>query len=804
LIAADDLAEETDVPHRFTFGGACQSPGPCPRVTRSAPLPAAVAARLGSRVEESVVAAVTALARKYSGSEIFRIGVRRASWPAGDGYAPLTVTMPSSLTAEDHCGATTAALARLTGPTTDTAAAPAVLCTPGPPPHDRLLGDLLFAYEIRDTAIVLHATAHEHIFDGDFTGRALGHLLCLIDRASAAPDTPLGGLDALTDGERQELRGFNDTRRPYPRDTSITALFAEQAAEYADRIAVAHGVRSLTYAELAARSDELAAVLHARGVRRHDRVALLLDRSPTLLVAILAVLRLGAAYVSLDPHLPPARRDFLTSDSGARLLLAERPTTTNVPVLDLGHPLPRPGAGTPPAPAIAPDDAAYVMYTSGTTGTPKGVQVPQRAVIRLVRGIDFVRLTPDTRILQTGAIGFDATTLEFWGALLNGGTVVLAPTATIMDTDALRHTITEHGVNTLWLTSALFNQIVDRDPTVLAHCQVLVGGEALSPRHTAAAMDACPDSVFVNGYGPTENTTFSTTHRIIRRYSRRVPIGRPIANSTAWVLDLDGNCQPVGVPGELHVGGDGLCIGYVNRPELDEVAFARGGLGTPERLYRTGDLAYWMPDGTLEYLGRADEQVKISGYRVEPGEVEHHLTRLPSVQEAVVLLRPGPAGDPALCAYFTAERPLDAAELRAALAAQLPAYMVPTAYLQLDRIPLNRNHKADREALAALEPVRPVDPGDAGRAPRDEQEAQVADVFAEILGLPSVPLDADFFDLGGSSLRMMRLWNRVRAVTGKDIELKQMLDKPTVAAVADLLARSAPAAAARPKLRKLS
>ncbi|MEU8891560.1 amino acid adenylation domain-containing protein [Streptomyces sp. NPDC048442] len=935
------LPEEADIPSRFPFGDSCALTGPCPVERRSVRLPADLAARLGDTADELLLAATLVLARKYSDSLAFRIGVRHASWPTGRPAVPLVAAMPSARSAAEHLRAVTDELAAIgavadgsvpadgsavdgsvpadgsaangsaangsvppdggvpaagsaaaggvvadgsaaadggtvdggvvadgsaadgsvpadgsvaDGSAADGSAAnggvadgsvpadggavaepgvllagvpdasggPKVLYVLGSAGHRaaaRVNGaDLVVSRAGGPDGTTLYADCHAHVHDTGFTERMLGHLIVLLRQFLDLPDTRIGDLRLLTDAEHAQLRAFNDTAGPYPRDASIYELFAAQAAERPDRIAVEHASRSLTYRQLQDEAEQLAAVLHSRGIGPRDRVALLLDATPLLLVAVLAVLRLGGVYVPLDRSLPVGRRDFLLADSGAALLLVDgQQVAADVPVLDLSRAQDAaaqdaPAQDTaaqdapagPPDVAVSPLDPAYVLYTSGTTGRPKGVLVGQRAVIRLVRGADYVDLSPGTRILQTGALAFDATTFEFWGSLLNGGTLVLEPATTVLSSTDLGAVMSRCRINTLWLTATLFNQLVEQDPKVLAGAQVLLGGEPVSARHLALAMDACPDSVFTNGYGPTENTTFSVTHRVTARPCGRVPIGRPVANSTAWVLDRDGNPQPLGVPGELHVGGDGLSDGYLNLPELNASCFLDGTPATPERLYRTGDLARWTAEGLLDCLGRTDDQVKIRGYRVELTEIESRLSQLPGVRDAVVLLRPRAAEEPLLCAYFTAKAPVEAAQLREALARDLPDYMVPSAFLRLDEMPRNLNHKIDRAALAALEPEDSTAGRASGRAPATALEVTVAGLFAEALGLREVGVDDSFFDLGGHSLRMMRLWNRIRSVTGRDLALKQVLERPTVAGVVAALEHGSAAAPARPRLTRRS
>lgn len=802
MAVAAVLREEDDIPSGFASSGSCSLNGRCETLRRTTYLSARLAQEFNHRAPELLLAATLLLARRYSDSTEFRIGVRRASWSAHDGVASLVSSMPSVLTGEAHLRATAAGLARVTPPpaTADTMR-PSLICVvdgPGDGCHE---AGLVVSCEMTPDGTALHVDCHARLDDTAFADRMLGHLANLLLQLTEQPERTVGELNLLTEAERQRLRWLNDTARPYPSDASIYALFAEHAASRPDQVAVTHAEDSLTYRELEEQALRLAAALHEKGVRPHDRVAFALERTPRLLVAVLAILRVGAAYVPIATDLPANRRDFLLADSGATLLLAEGPAVTAaVPVMDLNHLYEAPLGEPLPVETSLPSDAAYVMYTSGTTGRPKGVLVSQRAVVRLVRNTDYVTLSPDTRILQTGAIAFDATTFEFWGALLNGGTVVLVPETVVLNAAELDTAIAQHQVNTLFLTTALFHQIVEQDPAALVGCQVLIGGETLSARHIGKAMDACPDSVFIHVYGPTENTTFSVAHRITRHYARTVPIGRPIANSTAYVLDRDGHAQPFGISGELYVGGGGLSDGYLGQPDLNDSAFVLGGPDAPERLYRTGDIARWTDDGELEFIGRADYQVKIRGYRVELGEVEAQLSRLPSVREAVILLRHRAGGLSTLSAYFTAGTALKGKDLRDALLKELPEYMVPSAFTQVDMMPLTHNQKIDRAALAAIEPTEDSGLAAPGQAPRTDLEAAVADAFAKVLGLPSVSVDDDFFALGGHSLLATRLWSQLRSTLGLEFGLRLILDTPTVAGLASSLEQHTASAVARPRL----
>ncbi|MFI9783019.1 amino acid adenylation domain-containing protein [Kitasatospora sp. NPDC051984] len=612
------------------------------------------------------------------------------------------------------------------------------------------------------------------------------HLALVLDALAERPEQRVADTGIIGAQERDfVLHEVNATAVDYPRDASLPALFAEQAAAHPERTAlVGPDGESLSYAELDRRSARLAGRLRAAGVVPGSRVALRAERTAAMVVATVAVLRAGAAYVPVDPGHPEERVAYTVADSGAVLMLTSDP----------GLPAPLPllswdtadGDPTGPDSPAAAEATAYVMYTSGTTGRPKGVPINHRSVVRLVRGSDFAELGPDTRVLQTGAPVFDAATLEIWGPLLNGGTLHLVDDSVILDARALGRAVRERGITTMWLTAALFNQLVDQEPALLTGLrELLVGGDALSVPHIDKLLTACPGLKVTNGYGPTENTTFSTTHPVTRPLGERIPIGRPIANSTAYVVDPDGGLQAVGVPGELLVGGDGLTAGYLGRPDLDERAFVPDTFGGGGRLYRTGDRVRLLPDGALEFLGRVDHQVKIRGFRVEPAEVAEQLMREPGVREAVVVARQYPeTGEKYLCGYVAADAAADPAALRTALAARLPEHLVPARIVRLDALPLTRNGKVDRAALPLPETAAP----DAGyAAPRDELERFLCERWQQVLGRELVGLDDDFFDLGASSLTAAMLAGDVQREYAVDFSGALILTHPTVREVAELL-----------------
>ena len=461
----------------------------------------------------------------------------------------------------------------------------------------------------------------------------------------------------------------------------------------------------------------LAQQLVRLGVTPGDRVGLFMGRSLETVVAMLGVLKARAAYVPLDPSYPAERLRFMLDDVAPRVVLADPDSLVNLPSHS-GQTLTvsssptaedqrSDDSATLELPAGAADDLAYIIYTSGSTGTPKGVAIPQRGITRLVRGNWFTPLDDRTVFLQLAPISFDASTLEIWGPLLNGGTCVIFPGCGVPDFTALGRVISAYGITHLWLTASLFNLIIDERPAILTPVrELLIGGEALSVPHIRRALEELPETQLVNGYGPTESTTFACCYRIPRRLASdlaSIPIGRPIANTSVYVLDE--RLQPIGAgqSGELYIGGDGLARGYWKRDALTAERFISDlvspGAGLADCLYRTGDMVRWLDGGIIEFLGRDDDQVKLRGHRIELGELASVLSRHPRVGGAVAMVREDQPGDRRLVAYVTGAHVPSAGELRAYLETLVPDYMIPSAFVALERLPLTANGKADRAAL---------------------------------------------------------------------------------------------------------
>jgi amino acid adenylation domain-containing protein len=462
-------------------------------------------------------------------------------------------------------------------------------------------------------------------------------------------------------------------------------------------------------------------------------------------------------------------------------ILRDPAATRNKSQYDLSH---LPEAIAPLSERSGPGGLAYVIYTSGTTGFPKGVMVQHRSIVRLVRDTNYIALGVDDCILQTGSLAFDASTFEIWGALLNGGCVVIPSRLSILDAAEMERLITDHNVTTLWLTSTLFNHLVATSAGIFGGLRTLiVGGERLSVMHVNRFRAIYPHVAVINGYGPTESTTFAVCHLIDRDYQRDIPLGRPICNTSVAILDEANQLLDVGAVGEICIGGDGLARGYLNDPELTAQRFIRHPFVGGERLYRTGDLGHWLADGTVQYLGRLDDQMKIRGFRIEPGEIENRLLAAPGVREAAVACHESAEGDKELAAYWVGKDGVDASDLHSVLASELPEYMVPTRFVRVSHLPLTVNGKLDRKALPV--PVRDTSATNNGPlAPLSEAERQLLPLFQEVLGSTNITTTENFFDLGGHSLQLLRLVALIRNRLGVDLPISEVFAAPTITAMA--------------------
>jgi len=654
---------------------------------------------------------------------------------------------------------------------------------------------LFFIYE---TGLKCVMRFDGNVYQQERVRDAARHFKHIVGQILEDADREVSGLSLLTaDERRQLLQDWNRTQTAYPGNKTIDQLFREQMEKNRHHIAVNFEDAALTYQYLEQQANDLAHFLIAsHRVLPEEPVAIMMEPSELALVGILGILKAGTVYVPIDPRYPVGRISYILTDSSARILL----TTTglfeeskigtgqdrkNLEIIFLNStylaeshlpPLPR-------FPASHPLNLAYIIYTSGSTGYPKGVMVEHRNVVRLVKNTKYIRFIEGDRVLQTGALEFDASTFEVWGALLNGLRLLPAGKNQLLAPQKLREIIETRGITIMWMTAPFFNQMVDNDVEIFAGLRcLLVGGDALSPVHINKARKRFPQLQVINGYGPTENTTFSTTHLIRREYPSNIPIGRPISNSTAYIVDKNSQPVPVGVRGELWVGGDGVARGYLNNPQSTREQFINNPFGRG-RVYRTGDLVEWQSSGDISFFGRKDQQVKIRGYRIETGEIETRLLQYENISKAVVAVRKDENQEKYLCAYIVPSQlenhgTLNPVELREFLADKLPDYMIPAYFVSIEKIPLTTNGKVDWKAL----PDPRLKISGEYTPPADEIEKKLAELWSETLGIEKkmIGREADFFELGGHSLKATTLISKIHKAFEVNIPLLEIFTNPTL------------------------
>jgi amino acid adenylation domain-containing protein len=630
------------------------------------------------------------------------------------------------------------------------------------------------------------------LFEARTIERLSERLRVMLEQAASDPDAPISEIDYLTKEERRQILQWNETAADYLHDRCIHDLFEQQAERSPDALALTFGRMQLTYRELNERANQLAHYLRRLGVGPDTLVGICVERSFEMVVGLLGILKAGGAYLPLDPAYPRERLAFMLEDAQATALLAQRRLIAEFPgyrgrvvLLDEEWDSIARHQRRNPLTDISPGNLAYVIYTSGSTGKPKGVAVTRQNVMRLVNGSRFVDWDARDVFLQLAPVSFDASTFEIWGSLLNGARLALFPAHT-PSLEELGRFIGEQGVTVAWLTAGLFHQMVEANLKGLRGVrQLLAGGEALSVTHVKTALEELGECEVINGYGPTESTTFACCcHlRSVGEIEESAPIGRPIENTKVYALDRELRLTPVGIYGELFIGGAGLACGYLNRPELTAERFVPCPFieEAGARMYRTGDEVRWRDDGALEFRGRLDRQVKLRGYRVELGEIEAALNSHAGVRQSVVLAREDEPGEKRLVGYVVGEVGISATELREHLQRRLPEYMTPGAYVLLEELPLTPNGKVDRKALPR--PALGVSEREYV-APRDAVEEIVAGIFAQLLKLERVGVDENFFELGGHSLLATQVISRVKAVFRVEFALRALFESPTVRGLA--------------------
>lgn len=672
--------------------------------------------------------------------------------------------------------------------------------------------DLTVTVEDTRAGLLVAVEYSRDLFEPATIARMMRHYQTLLTGAAAAPETRIAALPLLAADERRTLLAdWNATTTAYPRDRCVHELFEACAAATPDAPAVTAGERTLTYAQLNAAANRLARRLRAQGVGADVGVAVCAERTLEMVVTLVAVLKAGGYYLPFDPADPAERLNFLFEQAGVRVVAAPvearpRLPATRVPFFPVQLDAPEFLAESADnLPNITdPANLAYTTFTSGSTGRPKGICIPHRGVVRLVRDTNYLRYGPELRILELAPVSFDASTFELWGALCNGALlVVLRPGAPSIR--ELGEEIQRHRITSLYLTSALFNLLVDERVEAFRGVQhLLVGGDIISVPHAKKVLGAHPGLTLINGYGPTETTTFASCGivRAPAEVGYTVTIGPPISNTTFYILDREMQPVPVGVPGDLYLGGDGNARGYLQLPALTAEAFIPNPhAATPgDRIYKTGDLARWMPDGTVEFLGRRDFQVKVRGFRIELGEIESCLASHPAVKETLILVHETRPGDKRLIAYVQprAEHALaDDETLRAHVRAHLPDFMVPAVFVIVPEFPLTPHNKIDRAALRTLGAGETTAKA-AHVPPRTPVEETVADFWRDVLKAERVGAQDNFFDLGGHSLLATQVMWRVFEVFRIELPLRTLFEASSVAAFAAALSAAVDGATAQP------
>lgn len=640
---------------------------------------------------------------------------------------------------------------------------------------------------------------HTSRYGEEYINQVMKHFIHLLKvMTQADSETYIRDLDILDTKEQQQLLKWSGDSVPYPDSMSLAEAFEQIVERHREKIALNDAEQQYSYAELNQCANRLANHLIQQGVRPGQMVAIHLPRNCQRIISVLAVIKAGAAYLGIEMDTPMARLTSLCLDADARVIMTEK----NGEQLPEGISIIAPNVVIAQAPETAnpkvyvnANSFAYISYTSGSTGKPKGVCVTQKNVMRLVKNNTFINLQRDDRFLQLAPLSFDASTLEIWAPLLNGARLtVLAQEKPGLE--QIAHYLREQQITCLWLTAGLFHQMVDNCLESLASIrQLLAGGDVISPEHVKRLLDVYPQMVFINGYGPTENTTFSCCSRsdVTPPMTKTVPIGSVIKNSQAFVLDQLLRLQPIGASGELYVGGDGVSLGYWGQAAQTAAVFVphpfsqQGAHDQGRRLYRTGDRVNFMAENVIAFQGRVDQQFKIRGYRIEAQEVENSLKKLPQVRDAVVKVVGDKQSDKVLVAYInSAASELDESHLKQQLAQQLPHYLIPDFFIKMDGFPLNANGKIDRDELPS--PFLQQQKKDRV-APSNATEQQLYEIWKQILSIETFGVEDDFFQLGGHSLKATQVVSLIKKQMNRELPLRMVFELPTIKAMAAKLSQ---------------
>ena len=614
--------------------------------------------------------------------------------------------------------------------------------------------------EIEPDTRVVNLEYRTDLFKEDTVNRLFEHFINTLNVVCEDEDILIKDISIISDEEKNRiLYEFNATAVNYPNDKSIIELFEDQVEKTPDNIALVFENTSLTYKELNEKANQLANFIKAEEFAPEDIICILLDKSIEMIIAILAILKNRCAYLPIDITYPEERIEYIIKDSKSKLLLTSKSQNTfNLPIksiyIDLdNNNIYNSNYKDNISMTRNSNDLAYIMYTSGSTGNPKGVMIENKSISRLIINNNYIKFLENDRILQTGSIVFDACTFEIWGAFLNGLPLYIIKKEDLLDESTFHEYILKNKITVLWLTAPLFNQLCESNPHMFKTIRcLLTGGDVISPKHINMAKLANPSLTIINGYGPTENTTFSCCYQIDKKYTDSIPIGGPISNSTCYVISKDNNLQPIGLPGELWVGGDGVARGYFNNDKMTSDKFIYSNL-VNARVYKTGDLVKWDSNGHLIFLGRIDNQIKIRGFRVELSEITTVINSYEGIREAYTIFDTV-HNQKSICSYIVADKKIDFNDLKKYLSNQLPKYMIPTYFMQLDFLPINQNGKVNKKLLPKnfeMHITKDI------ILPSSDLEKKLYDIFVNILDISDFSITDNFFSLGGDSINAMKL-----------------------------------------------
>ncbi|WP_218154651.1 non-ribosomal peptide synthetase [Paenibacillus sp. UNC496MF] len=655
--------------------------------------------------------------------------------------------------------------------------------------------DLTMTAAEAEDAIEFELEFSTKLFNESTANRMSRHFIKVLQQMAAQYVKRLEEIELATPEEEHYLtKTLNETSTDFPKNKTLAALFEEQVVRTPEHTAVKFGDHEWTYMELNRKSNQMARLLQDYGVSKGDIVGILLDRSMEMIAGMLGILKVGAAYLPIDPENPQERIVYTLKDSGARLLLT-RESLSNVlnglevemDRLFVDDPALNHKADTNVGVSHEASDVAYVMYTSGTTGTPKGIMTKHFNISRVVKDTNYIQIGEDDKLLSVSNYAFDGFTFDFYGALLNGATLVLVAKEVIMDIEPLSQVIQSDGNTMMFMTTALFNLIVDNRPQSLTGIRkLLFGGERVSVNHVRKALEIMGKGKILHVYGPTESTVFATYYPIdtIAEEAVTIPIGKPLSNTKVYILGPNNQIQPIGAPGELCIAGNGLAEGYLNQPQLTSEKFVEHPFEKDQVMYRTGDLARFRPDGNIEFIDRIDQQVKIRGHRIELGEIEKQLLNVPHIKETIVLMLEMESKKQ-LCAYLVTDAPISVNEIREQLTRFLPEYMIPVYYVTLERMPLTTNGKIDRKALP--EPDGKNIASKAFAVPRNETERRLLHIWKDVLSLEQIGIDDEFFEIGGHSLLIARAVSEINEAFQISLPFTKVFQNPTIRMIAAII-----------------